>query len=103
MKHKEKFVCLIYHEIHHDPPPIKIHVSVIVRAFVWENEQFGFPTRSDTSQAVQIQKIARSLKSKGKAVTAKLICAFVFAYANCWFSGASTGEVVFGLKSARRL
>ena len=23
------------------------------------------------------------------AVTAKLICAFVFAYANCWFSDAA--------------
>ena len=59
-----------------------------------------FPYRSDTNWAVQAQKQARSLKvriyekeevcyrvAKTKAlVTAKRICAFVFAYANCWFS-----------------
>ena len=63
-----------------------------------------FPTMSDTNRAVQSQKQARSLKfwiykvedctihvAKTKAlisfsVTAKLICAFVFAYADCWFS-----------------
>ena len=68
-----------------------------------------FPTRSDTNQSVQLQKQARSLKfrclveeelyypsseKKGAdqlrgyrfAVTAKLICAFLFAYADCWFS-----------------
>ena len=63
-----------------------------------------FSNRSDTNWAVQPQKQARSLKfwifkkkdctsrvAKTKAlisfaVTAKLICAFVFAYANCWFS-----------------
>ena len=63
-------------------------------------------TRSDTNRAVQSQKQARSLNfwiyvedctiriAKTKAlisfaVTAKLICAFVFAYANCWFSDAT--------------
>ena len=59
------------------------------------------PTRSDTNQPVQSQKQAGSLKflrkeglyyacseNKG-AVTAKLICAFVFAYADCWFSHAA--------------
>ena len=65
-------------------------------------------TRSDTNQAVQSQKQARSLKfwikeeeefycpcsEKTKAlisfaVTAKLIRAFVFAYASCWFSHAA--------------
>ena len=63
-----------------------------------------FLNRSDTNQAVQPQKTARSLKfqiseeegltlrvAKTKAlisfaVTAKLICVFVFAFANCWFS-----------------
>ena len=64
-----------------------------------------FPTWSDTNQAVQLQKMARSLKfrfigSRGDyiirvtktkalisfAVTAKLICVFVFAYAKRWFS-----------------
>ena len=63
-----------------------------------------FPNRSDTNQPVQAQKRARSLKfgfKKNKgcsicvaktkalisfAVTAKLICIFVFAYAYCWIS-----------------
>ena len=63
-----------------------------------------FPTRSDTNRAVQSQKMARGWKfwiqkveelcirvAKTKAlisfaVTAKLICAFVFTYAECWFS-----------------
>ena len=69
------------------------------------------PTRSDTNRAVQSQKMVRGWKfwiekvedlyylcSKSKGadqliqlrftVTAKLICAFVFAYADCWFSHA---------------
>ena len=64
-----------------------------------------FPNRSDTNRAVQAQKQARSLKfqiyeedevyypcseNKGtdqlRGVTAKLICTFVFSYADCWFS-----------------
>ena len=63
-----------------------------------------FPNRSDTNRPVQAQKSARSLKFRIKeeeelyfpssenkggisfAVTAKLICVFVFAYADCWFS-----------------
>ena len=65
---------------------------------------FWFSTWSDTNQAVHLQKMARGLKfrieeveelyylcseNKGAdqfAVTAKLICVFVFAYAKCWFS-----------------
>ena len=65
---------------------------------------FWVSTWSDTNQAVQLQKMARGLKfrilkvedctiyvAKTKAlisfaVTAKLICVFVFAYAKCWFS-----------------
>ena len=69
---------------------------------------FWFPTWSDTNQAVQLQKMARGLKfriylgrrgivlitihvAKTKAlisfaVSAKLICIFVFAYAKRWFS-----------------
>ena len=65
---------------------------------------FWFPTWSDTNQAVQLQKMARGLKFRIKkvevtyylcsekkalisfAVTAKLICVFVFAYAKRWFS-----------------
>ena len=61
-----------------------------------------FPNRSDTNRAVQAQKrAARSLKFRKRnctiqvaktkalisfAVTTKLICVFVFAYADCWFS-----------------
>ena len=65
-----------------------------------------FPTRSDTNQAVESQKMARGLKiqiyieegsylaiyvAKTKVlisftITSKLICAFVFAYAKCWLS-----------------
>ena len=63
-----------------------------------------FPNRSDTNQAAQSQKQARSLKFVFKkkrdcticvektkelisfAVTTKLICVFVFAYADCWLS-----------------
>ena len=64
-----------------------------------------FLNRSDTNRAVQAQKQARSLEelyypsSENKGadqlrryreadfeVTAKLICAFVFAYADCWYS-----------------
>ena len=65
---------------------------------------FWFLTRSDTKVAVQSQKIAKGLNfgfrkkrdctiyvAKAKAlisfaVTAKLICVFVFAYAKHWFS-----------------
>ena len=56
-----------------------------------------FPNRSDTNRAVQAQKMARDWEfriwkveelyypcSENKG--AKLICTFVFAYANCWFS-----------------
>ena len=65
-----------------------------------------FPNRSDAYGSVQAQKMARGWKfwigfrklrnctihvGKTKAlisfaVTAKLICVFVFPYANCWFS-----------------
>ena len=61
-------------------------------------QTFWFPTWSDTNRAVQLQKMARGLKfrilkveglyyvAKTKAlislaVTAKLICVFVFTYA----------------------
>ena len=68
-----------------------------------------FPNRSDTNRPVQAQKRARNLKfriyveeelyypsSENKdddqlrgyrdQLTAKLICVFVFAFADCWFS-----------------
>ena len=65
-----------------------------------ENWSSGFPTRSNTNRAVQLQKMVRDgrnfgfrkkrgctiyeTKTKGLiscAVTAQLICGFVFAYA----------------------
>ena len=64
-----------------------------------------FLIKSDTNRAVQAQKMGRGWKfwiwkvevlyyirvAKTKALTsftviAKLICVFVFAYADCWFS-----------------
>ena len=67
-----------------------------------ESKHFGFPTRSNRTRPVQSQTKARSLKFQIKveegftirvaktealiscAVTAQLICAFVFAFANCF-------------------
>ena len=54
---------------------------------------------TNTNRAVQAQKMARgwkffNLESRGSvllkglisfAITMKLVCAFVFAYAKCWF------------------
>ena len=68
-----------------------------------ENRSSGFPNRSDTNRPVQSQKQARSLGFKKNrnyctirvtktkalisfAVTVKLICAFVFAWAKMQFS-----------------
>ena len=79
-----------------------------------KNQQFGFPTRSNTNQAVQPQKKARSVKLDIRrrgivlsawrkqrlfscAVIAQLICVFVFAYANCWFSHAKAQFCLFEL------
>ena len=79
-----------------------------------------FPTRSNTNLPVPSQKMARSLKfwsyveeevyyprfrvAKTKAlisftVTGKLICAFVFAYADCWFSHAVALIIVIHQKN----
>ena len=55
----------------------------------------GFLNRSDTNQAVQsgFKKkrkcticVAKTKALISFAVNAKLICVFVFAYADCWFS-----------------
>ena len=69
-----------------------------------EKPTMWFPNRSATNRPVQAQKMARGWKfgftklrnctirvAKTKAlisyaVTAKLICALVFTYADCWFS-----------------
>ena len=58
-----------------------------------------FPTRSDTNQAVQSQKITRGWKFRiykveklhyscreNKGADQRLCFAFVFTYAKCWFS-----------------
>ena len=76
---------------------LNLHMSLCVKK---KPQQFGFPTRHDTNRPVQSQKQARSLKINIKeevelfirlaktkalislAVTAKLVCAFDFAYAN---------------------
>ena len=75
-----------------------------------------FPTRSDTNQAVQPQKMARDSKFWFKeveglyyaaeskaliscAVIAQLICGFVFAYANSRFS-LDAANLVFAMKKA---
>ena len=72
---------------------------------------FWYLTWSDTNQAVQVQKMARGLKFRIKkveglhyvaktkalisfAVTAKLICVFVFAYAQCWFSHEAAHRIL---------
>ena len=59
---------------------------------VMRKPPFWFPTWSDTNQAVKLQRMARGsiyvAKTKALisfAVTAKLICVFVFAYAKRWF------------------
>ena len=80
-----------------------------------------FPNGSNTNQAVQAQKMARSLKfwiyveeelyyprSENKGadqVTAKLICVFVFAYADCWFSHGAAQMLTrtFRVKSNKQL
>ena len=74
-----------------------------------------FLNKSDTSRTVQAQKLARGLKFKKKrqcsihvaktkalisfAVTAKLICVFVFAYADCWCSHEAAHLYKFGCLS----
>ena len=59
-----------------------------------------FPKKFDTNRPVQPQKMTKGWKfwidctfcvAKSKAlisfvITAKLICVFVFSYADCWFS-----------------
>ena len=73
---------------------------------VYENPTIWVPTRPDTNQPVHAQKMVRGWKfwikeeedlyypcSEIKGAdhlcsTAQLICALVFAYADCWFSHA---------------
>ena len=80
---------------------------------------FWFPTWSDTNQAVQLPKMVRGLKfpiqkveglhyvAKTKAlisfaVTAKLNCVFVFAYAKCLLSH-DAAQLLLPLKYSRKL
>ena len=80
---------------------IRLHLSLLMR-----KPTMWFSNRFDTNRAIKAQKMARGWKcfdlesreivqsirlAKTKmlisfAVTAKLICAFGFAYADCWFS-----------------
>ena len=81
--------------------------SILYLSLCMRKPTIWVPTRYYTNRAVQSQKMVRSLKfriyeeerlyylvAKTKAlisfaVTAKLICAFVFAYAQCWFYHAA--------------
>ena len=94
-------------------------MSLVVR-----KQTFWFPTWSNTNQAVQLQRMARSLKfriyeveglyyscsEKTKAlisfvVNAKLICVFVFAYAKSRFShdAAHMAKQVFSRDKANKM
>ena len=59
-----------------------------------------FSNRSDTNRPVQAQKrnctirVAKTKALISFAVTSKLICAFVFAYTNCWFSHEAAQIVI---------
>ena len=82
-------------------------ISSIYEPVREKTQQFVFSTRSNTNQPVQSHKIARSFKFRVReeedgtihvtktkalisfAVTAKLICVFVFSYAECCFSYAA--------------
>ena len=84
--------------------PLLISAFVYISAFLWENQQCSFRT-GQTQTGLYKHRILletgnfgfrkqrdctiRVAKTKALisfAVTAKLICAFVFAYADCWFS-----------------
>ena len=77
----------------------------LIRAASRQNMSSGFPTGSDTNRTVQPQKMTRGFKFRiyeeevlyyrcsartkalvSCAVTAQLICSFVFAFAKIWFS-----------------
>ena len=78
--------------------PGKVTHNAKQMSLVVRKPTFWFPTWSDTSWAVQPQKIARGLKFRIKVEEGlyypcsenkgadQLICVFVFAYAKRWFS-----------------
>ena len=43
-------------------------------------------------------RVAKTKALISFAVTAKLICAFVFAYADCWFTHAAAHKIMFVLR-----
>ena len=61
-----------------------------------ENKQFGFTTRFDKNGLLSHRSrlegvvlfVSKTKMLLSCAVTARLICVFVFAYADCWFSDA---------------
>ena len=67
------FVSVSFKNLSKDVSAFDIYMSRVMR-----KPTMWFPNRSDTNQTVQAQKMARGWKI---AVTAKLIGAFVFAYA----------------------
>ena len=71
-----------------------------------------FPNRSDTNQPVKSQKQASGLKfwfqeeglyylyreNKGaEQLRSKLICAFIFAFADCWYSQEAAHMFIISL------
>ena len=70
---------------------IKVGVQQDQLSHVMRKPTFWFPTRSDTNQTVQLQKMARCLKisdleTRGILLSKGSSKNFVFAYVKCWFS-----------------
>ena len=76
------------------------HLAFIL-AYVFENQQFGFPTRSITNQTVESYRNTRSLQfgieveeelyypSSKKQLLHSWSASLVSHYADCWFSSAA--------------
>ena len=88
-------------------------LETFIRAFAWESQQFGFgpcPTQTGLCsyrkliEALNLEfrknkkctiRVAKTKALISCAVTAQLICAFVFAYADCCFSDAAAQISLF--------
>ena len=95
---------MVFGEISMSTETSTLWLVTVDMSLVMRKPGSGFPTRFDTNRSVQSHKMARSLKFRLKeveglyypysetkalisfAVTAKLICVFVFAYAKSRFS-----------------
>ena len=65
-----------------------------IRAFAREPPKIWVPTTSDTKPGTCTILIAKTKALISCAVAAQLICIFVFAYANVWFSDAEAHNIV---------